>query len=193
MHTILPCTRGHTHALTWSLAHTESRTNTHARGAHSSLTRVSAGASRRGRWLGKTLGVQRPLPSHLTRTRSRLGKKEVGWSRGADSRFSPLLPLHSRLLRLPFPARSSSGLNFSHPHLPARPPAVPTSNGAGGLSRTLPGRRVGRLRPKGRKRGAAWLALLSPPAGRWEGAGQEPEQRELGARTSASCPRVDGR
>ena len=186
------------HTRTHTRAHLEPRTHRvtykHARARRTLVPHPGFCRSKRtGKVAGEDLGgaATPPLPPHPHAIPS--GKEGGGVESGG--RLQVLAPFASPLqapeTSLPRPLLFRTKL--FPPSSPRRPPAVPTSNGAGGLSRTLPGRRVGRLRPKGRKRGAAWLALLSPPAGRWEGVGQESERRELGARTSASFPRVDGR
>lgn len=116
----------------------------------------------------------------------------MGWrwgeTQGSRSFPSPLQALETSLPR-PLPFRTK----LFPPSPPCQPPAAPTSAGARSKPRILPGMRVGRLRPQGRKGGAAWLEPWGPWGGRQEGAGQEPEQRELGARTSASFTQVGGR
>lgn len=116
----------------------------------------------------------------------------MGWrwgeTQGSRPIPSPLQALETSLPR-PLPFRTK----LYPPSPPCQPPEEPTSAGARSKSRILPGMRVGRLRLRGRKGGAAWLAPWGPREGRQEGAIQEPEQRELGARTSASFTRVGGR
>ena len=123
MHTILSCSwHTRTHALTWSLSHTESRKNTQAPGCTVApqLWFLQEQGEREGGPEGRDLAVT--PPPHLTGTRSSLSEEVGGGGRevGEGTRLlSPLSLSSSRLGGLPFPTCPPCGPNFSLSHLPA--------------------------------------------------------------------------
>lgn len=170
----------HTQAHTCIRTHLEPLTHSHLQtqmqaATHSAPTSVSASAGGQRRWPRKAWALQ-GMP-HSTLSGSVLRQKVKGGGRYMGSRPHTLTTL--RLVRLPFPCPLAVPTpdQLFPPSPPRQLPAAPTAPRTRRFSSTLPWKRVGRLHPHGRKRGAAWLSLW----GRGEGGGKAPARSQSGA------------
>lgn len=188
---ILSCTwHTRTHALTWSLSHTESRTHTQAPGrpVAPQLWFLREQGEREG-GPGRPRAGSDPSPAPPGR---RASLSEAVGAVGGGTRV-PSFPAFSQARWTSFPHLPPLRTKLFPLSPPRQLPAARISVGTRSFPAPSPGRGSGRLHPRGRKQGAAWLV----PGGRWggrrEGAGREPERREPGAPTSACFPRASGR
>ena len=177
MHTILSCSwHTRTHALTWSLSHTESRKNTQAPGCTVApqLWFLQEQGEREGGPEGRDLAVT--PPPHLTGTRSSLSEEVGGGSGGGGGHPAslPSFPLFSQARWTSFPHLPPLRTKLFPLSPPRQLPAARISCWKPEFPRTLPGKGVGEVAPQWMKRGRG-LARARGPVGRaarrrWPGA-----------------------